>query len=142
MPAHFAKDDRAEWLDFLTHRGLPATQDAIDALARNRGTKWERQIMPDIGMVMRNLVVLKRLAFLLGEPLYVLGDDAKDYFNHLLNAAEELHKVNTIFLNDGDVELPEHATEAGSLTFISQRRMGFGLHPNSIIAQEFSEALN
>ena len=142
MPQHYLNDDRDEWHAFLKAHGLPPTQEAIDALARNRGTKWEKQHMPDIGMVMRNLIVLKRAAFLMGEPVYVLGDDAKDYFNHLLNAAEERHKVNTIFLNEGDVALPEHSTEAGSLTFISQKRMGFGLHPNSMIAQEFSEALN
>jgi hypothetical protein len=142
MPEHFHFDMRAEWAVFLAANGLPATQEAIDALPGNRGTKWERQQMPDIGMVMRNLVVLKRAAWLMGEPVYILGDDAKDYFNHLLNAAEERFKVNTVFLNEGDVAMPEFSTEGGSVTFISQKRMGFGLHPNSMIAQEFSEALN
>lgn len=142
MPQHYHQDERAEWRDFLQSRGLPASQEAVDALAFNRGTKWERQAMPDLSMVMRNLIVLKRVAYLLGEPVYVFGDDVKDYFNHLLNAAEEQWKVNTIFLNDGDVELPTVTAPGGSLTFIAQRRMGFGLHPNSMIAQEHSEAFN
>lgn len=30
----------------------------------------------------------------------------------------------------------------GTLVFVHEKRMGFGLHPNSIIAQDFSEALN
>ena len=39
--------------------------------------------------------MLKHAAYLMGEPIYVFGDDAKDYFNHVVNAAEELWKMNT-----------------------------------------------
>lgn len=78
----------------------------------------------------------------MSEPVYVFGDDAKDYFNHLVNAPEEEYKI-TIFLDAGDLlEEAVYVQDKGSITFISQRRMGFGLHPNSIIAQEWSEALN
>jgi len=90
---------------------------------------------------MRALVVLKRASHLLGEPVYVIGDDVKDYFNHLVHASEVLHLMNIVSLNAGDVADPAHVAPAGSVVFVNELRMGFGLHPNSIIAQEFSEAL-
>ena len=143
MPAHFtALAADAEWAAYLRARGLPATAEMELALQYNRGTKWERQRMPTLDKVGRDLAVLSRAALLLNEGIFVLGDDVKDYFSHLNNAAEELHKVNTIFLSEPDALDTLYSVEGGSLSFISQKQMGFGLHPNSIIAQEFSEVLN
>ena len=143
MPQHFLLDSRPEMLQYLGERGLPATVEQEARRKLNRNTKWERQRMPSLAMVARDLVVLKRAGMLMSEPVYVFGDDAKDYFNHLVNAPEEEYKINTIFLDAGDLlEEAVHVQDKGSITFISQRRMGFGLHPNSIIAQEWSEALN
>lgn len=86
---------------------------------------------------------MKRAAFVMHEPVYLFGDDVKDYFNHFVHAAEVLHLMNTIFLDDGDMEEEALFTQPeGSIVFVHEKRMGFGLHPNSIIAQDFSEALN
>ena len=141
FPQHFAADTRPEWLDYLAKRHLPPTAEMVAAVAANRGTKWERQRMPTLAQAMRALVVLSRAAHLLGESIYVVGDDVKDYFNHLTHASEELYKMNIVFINSGDVDDPEFSAPKGSLVFINEKRMGFGLHPNSMIAQEFSEVL-
>ena len=141
FPQHFALDYRPEWLDYLRRRQLPATAEQHAAVLANRGTKWERQRMPTLSDAMRALVVLKRAAFLLQEPIYVIGDDVKDFFNHLVHASEDLHKMNTIFLDAQDLDHAEFETAEGALVFIHGKRMGFGIHPNSMIAQEFSEVL-
>lgn len=77
------------------------------------------------------------------EPVYFFGDDVKDFSNHFVHAAEVHHLMDTIFLDNGDLEqATQYGHEKGSLVFVHERRMGFGLHPNSIVAQDFSEALN
>ena len=47
---------------------------------------------------------MRRDSHVLGEPLYIVTDDAKDYFPQLGYAPEELHKFNTVFLRSA-VEL-------------------------------------
>ena len=145
MPQHFLSDTRPQMIDWLQGRGLPASQQQIDELSlpQRRGTKWERQVMPTLRMLMRDLVVLRRAAHLLGEPVYLFGDDFKDWFNHVVNAAEELAKHNVIWIADpGDLDTPSAVrNNAGEMLFISEERMGFGVHPNSGIAQELAEAL-
>ena len=143
MPQHYVDDRRPEWLAYLVARRLPATPAMIAAAVANRGSKWPAQYMPDLGDVMRILTVLKNAAHRMGESIYIFGDDVKDYFNHLVNAAEERWKINTIFL-DGGAHLDEAtfaAHDGSTLAFVHERRMGFGLHPNSNIAQEFSDTL-
>ena len=81
---------------------------------------------------------------MLGEPVYVIGDDFKDYFNQLAMAPSELHKVGTVFLAEaGDLPLSggEPAEGTDQLVFVSERRLGFGTHGASNIAQRFSDAL-
>ena len=96
--------------------------------------------MPNVGHIMNDLTVLKRAAFLMGEPVYLLGDDFKDYFNQLESAPEELWKSGIAFLREDDALDTQYAP--GTAVFVSERRMGFGLHPNSNVAQQLSEALN
>lgn len=140
---HFATDTRPEWLSYLRLRGLPATPEQHAAVVCNRGTKWHRQRMPRLAHAMRSLAVLRRAAHLMGEPVYLFGDDVKDYFNHFVHAAEIKHHVNTVFLDAGDLQDPPLYREAGNtLVFVHEKRMGFGLHAYSIIAQDFSDALN
>ena len=147
FPQHYASDHREDWLQYLAHRKLPPTAEMVEALNHpaSRGTKWHRQRMPGLSDAMRCLVVLKRAAHLTRDAIYVIGDDVKDYFNHLVNAAEDLWMMNTIFLNEDDianhVDQPAYASKHGSLVFVHEKRMGFGLHPNSNIAQDLSEAL-
>ena len=143
FPLHYAQDDRPEWLHYLDARGLPATPEMDAAVVANRGTKWLRQRMPTLSDAARSLLVLKRAAHLMGEPVYLFGDDVKDYFNHLVHASEVLPLMNTIFLDADDLaDEPQYTTDAGSLVFVHEKRMGFGLHPWSIVAQELSEAIN
>lgn len=144
LPRHFATDQRPEWLSYLRSRNLPATEAQHAAVASNRGTKWHPQRMPRLSHAMRSLLVLKRAAYLMQEPVYLFGDDVKDYFNHFTHASEVLHHMNTIFLDTENTpaSLQRYSHSSGSLVFVHERRMGFGLHPNSIVAQDFSEALN
>ena len=145
MPQHFLSDARPQMTEWLRGRGLPASQEQIDELSLpwRRGTKWERQVMPSLRMLMRDLVVLRRAAHVLDEPVYLFGDDIKDWFNHMVNAAEELAKHNVIWVADPhDLDTPSVIhNSAGEMLFISEQRMGFGVHPNSGLAQELAEAL-
>ena len=136
FPQHYAQDERPEWLEYLRQRRLPATAEMVAAAAANRGSKWAKQYMPDLTGIMKAMMVLKHAAQRMGESLYIFGDDAKDYFNHLANAAEELWKLNTIFLDGGEhLEEAIHLAHDGSkVAFIQERRMGFGLHGRGVAA--------
>jgi hypothetical protein len=145
VPRHFLADNRDEMSTYLQARNLPPAPDDIARLALNRHTKWPRKRMPTIDHVMRDLVVLRRAAHLLGEPVYIFGDGVKEYFNHLENAPKNIWKSVITFLGDAsDVEARVRHSVGVELDtiFVSERRMGFGLHPNSKVAQQFSEALN
>lgn len=143
FPRHYAEDNRSQWTPYLLARDLPATAEQHSEILRNRGTKWHRQHMPRLEHVMKSLSILKRAAYLMQEPFYLFGDDVKDYINHFVHAAEVKHLMNTILLDTGDLEeSTQYNHEKGSLVFVHEKRMGFGLHPNSIVAQDFSEALN
>jgi hypothetical protein len=145
VPRYFLADGRADMVEYLRNRSLPLTAAAIEALTHNRNTKWPLQRMPTISHVMADLTILRRAAHLLGEPVYIFGDDIKDYFNHLDNAPEELWKCVISFLGDAQDELhrvrPSPASQPDAI-FVSERRMGFGLHLNSNVAQQLSEAIN
>lgn len=84
FPHHYQADTRPEWLDYLRMRKLPATEEDHAFVAANRGTKWMRQRMPRLSHAARSLVVLQHAGYLMGEPVYVFGDDIKDYFNHFM----------------------------------------------------------
>jgi hypothetical protein len=106
-------------------------------------------------MVMRDLSILLRAGRVLREPVYLFGNDIKEYFNHFANAPEELWKTGTTFLGR-DVDFmdrsergattpppPAYRDEHGNhLLFVAENRMGFRLSPNSNIAQQFSEVIN
>ena len=142
IPRHFLSDSRPEMLSYLASRRLPPTPQMLADMAWSHGSMWPLQRMPTIAMVMRDLTVLKRAAFLLDEPIYVFGDDVKHFFNHFPAAPEELWKSSVVFIDSSGVE--ELCPEESSLPplFVSELRMGFGLHPNTNVAQQFAEALN
>ena len=84
--------------------------------------------MPTISMVMHDLAVLRHAAQVLGEPLYLFGDDVSDYFNHFALAPEDWWKCGVVFLGDAALDhLPDAPTsvdENGNfLIFVSERRM-------------------
>eukprot|EP00965_Chrysotila_dentata_P083111 2741442-Pleurochrysis_carterae.AAC.1 len=87
---------------------------------------------------MRDLCVLRAAAYALKQPVYVFGDDAADYFNQLAMAPEEYWKLNIVFIRDTELlETPaDHVDSHGNaLFFVSERRLGFGTHPASNVAQ-------
>ena len=147
LPKHFLLDRRPVMLEWLQARGLwptPTTSDTSQS-------KWPKETKPRLRQLLRDLAILKRAAQFLGEPVYIIGDDFKDYFNQLAMAESELHKLGIVFLREGD----EHdglldgvtgspfvpVVDSGQLVFISERRLGFGTHGASNIAQRFSDAL-
>eukprot|EP00965_Chrysotila_dentata_P111170 3674487-Pleurochrysis_carterae.AAC.1 len=59
-------------------------------------------------------------------------------------APEEWWKLNIVFIKEDEVlrTQPQHRDQAGNtLFFVSERRLGFGTHPASNIAQRFSDAI-
>ena len=148
VPQHFLEDQRPEWVEWMASRGLPPTPDQIEALKWTRGTKWQRQHMPDLRGVANDFAVLRRAGKLLNMPVYLFGDDVKDFFNHCENAPSELPLMNIVFLGEdddlkADARQRAYSDNAGNtLIMINERRMGFGIHPNSGIAQELSESID
>ena len=147
VPEHYWRDTRLEFRKWMASRHLPPSAEDLAALELTRGSKWGVQHMPDMRMLSSNLAVLAHAARLLGEPLYLFGNDIKDFFNHLENSPSELPLMNIVFLSESDDLTPEQFTRAfkkdgEALVFVSERRMGFGIHPNSGIAQELSEAID
>lgn len=147
LPQHYATDLRPEFLAWMQSRHLPPTPEDLAALESNRGTKWGQQYMPNLRTLASNLAVLKAAAVRLQMPLYIFGNDIKDFFNHLENAPSELPLMNLIYLGaDDDLAATDQLRAFGKdgehLVFVSERRMGFGIHPNSGIAQELSESID
>ena len=139
LPRHFAMDRRPAFLDWLAARGLPRdlVNEPLGSRPNEQSTsKWPKERKPMLAEFMRDLAILRRAAELLNLPIYVMGDDAKDYFNQLAMSSSELHKLNIVFLRD---QLDDHA--GPSLQFISELRLGFGTHGASNLAQRFSDAL-
>eukprot|EP00965_Chrysotila_dentata_P150605 4975404-Pleurochrysis_carterae.AAC.1 len=98
---------------------------------------------PTLSDAMRDLCVLKAAAVALNQPLYIFGDDAADYFNQLAMAPEEWWKLNIVFIHEEELlSAPlQHTDGVNALFFVSERRLGFGTHPASNIAQRFSDAI-
>ena len=147
IPQHYAMDSRPEMLEWMASRGLPPSQEQLDAAASNHGTKWGKMYMPTLKMVMTDLAVLSRAARRLNLPIYILGNDVKDYFNHLENAVSELPLMNIAWIDSGQLEADARRRaysdgQGNRLVFVSERRMGFGIHPNAAIAQELSESID
>eukprot|EP00965_Chrysotila_dentata_P008280 270685-Pleurochrysis_carterae.AAC.1 len=81
---------------------------------------------------MHDLSILCAAAKLLGEPVYLFGDDTADYFNQLAMAPEDWWKLGIVFFQDEE-QLRTAAThkdnKGNTLFFVSERRLGFGTHP-------------
>lgn len=114
IPQHFLADSRPEFVNWLQQlplwptyaalrAGLPLEQATEDEVGR-RFTKWPREVKPTIAELLRMLAMLSRAANALNEPLYVFGDDIKDYFNQLAIATTDLWKLGIIFLSQTDDE--------------------------------------
>ncbi len=85
-------------------------------------SKWLKEVKPFLWQIFQDLAILRRGAHILGEPIYIFNDDAKDYFNQLAIAECDLHKLGIVFLDSADRTAPS----AAELVFVSERRLGFG----------------
>ena len=133
MPAWYKFRHDAPWQKYLRERALH------EPLEWGTPSQRPPEIKPTLKAVMRDLSILLAAARHLDEPIYVFGDDAKDYFNQLAIASEDWWKLGVVFIHADDVAAPRPAHER--LFFVSERRLGFGARPSSNIAQRFSEAL-
>ena len=139
MPQHFLADRRPEFRRWLAARGLPAPAPP-PAETTIRFSKWPKERKPQLAWAMRDAAVLRRAAEVLRQFIYSFGDDVKDYFNQLAMASCELHKLGIVFLSQqGDFE--GAATDRFPLTFVTEKRLGFGTHGASNLAQRFSDAM-
>ena len=138
VPKHFLGDKRPEMQQWLAERGLPRPSH----LAPPPGhSKWPKEVKPTVAQLMHDIAILKRAAQVLNEPIYVFGDDVSDFFNLLPMAACELHKLNIVFLATAeDLPAVEPDVQPQPL-FISEKRLGFGTHGASNVAQRFSESI-
>ena len=141
VPRYFADDPRPAMASWLAARGLPASPHAELGARR---TKWPKELKPRLNDVMRDMAVLRRAAHVLGEPIYIFGDDVKDYFNQLAMAPSELWKLGVVFLRQGESLEPPPRYAAGvgdaRLIFVSEKRLGFGTHGASNLCQRWANA--
>jgi hypothetical protein len=145
VPRHFLADSRDERClpvyELATCRPPPMTSRALRSIATPSGLGSECQQYTTLCVTLSSSVAPRTSS----ASRCIFDDDVKDYFNHLENAPEELWKSVITFLGDAwDVEArvrPSVGVEPDTI-FVSERRMGFGLHPNANVAQQFSEALN
>ena len=170
MPRHFLADARPEFREWLTRRGLPAARD-VHADDGERASKWPKERKPTLTAVARSLSLLCAAAAFISSThaspvaTYVVGDDFRDHFNQLAMAPSELHKLGVVFLARTATEARDASAPAPGadptatddfknlfyqqtwlggqepLNFISEKRLGFGTHGASNIAQRFSDAL-
>ena len=136
MPQYFLSDKRPEFVSWLAARGLPRPADE-PPLAPTE-SKWPRERKPALALIMRDLAILRRAAEALDLPIYVFSDDIATFFSQFCLASSELWKSGIHFINLAD------SSAAGSSppsVFVSEKRLGFGMHGASNVAQRFSDAL-
>ena len=133
VPEWFRHRHDPPWLKYMQEREL------ADPLEWGMPSRRPQEVKPTLTMVMRDMTILLAAARSLEEPVYIFGDDAKDYFNQLAIASEDWWKMGVVFIHADDIAAPRSAGER--IFFVSERRLGFGARPSSNIAQRFSEAL-
>ena len=146
IPRYFLLDRRPEFIEWLRRRDL---LDRVEALRRGEHlpllpdrvkSKWGKEVKPTVETAMQAIAVLARAAHVLGEPLFLFGDGAKDFFNQFGMAAPELWKLNIVFLRKPE-DFKDIPSNKPSLVFVSEKRLGFGTHGASNIAQRAGDAL-
>ena len=144
-PAVSSDIARGEWLDAVSTILGSIGDDSYCWIRQQwgdvsqRSTKWVKEVKPTLAGLAEIITVLRRAAHFLGQPIYIWTDDLKDMFNQLGLATSELWKQGAVFLHQpGD--LPEVDLGPGALVFISERRLGFGTHGASNIAQRWDDA--
>ena len=129
IPTHLKIDNRKSIQEYLLKRGLPPSIEDINKINSPPYSKWGNQTMPDIKRVARQLLISRQAGAELDMPVFILGDDFKDFFMNLRHRPEELWKTNMVLQISGQTK------------FVNEKVMGFGVHPNSKIAQELAELI-
>ena len=139
MTQHFPRHFHDRLNEPLFRAWLEA-KDLLEEAGREVPSVHPHEFKPTLTQVMNDLAILLAASRLLDEPIYVFGDDAKDYFNQLAIASEDWWKLGVVFLAPeapGDLPAPGR----NRIFFVSERRLGFGAKLSSNAAQRFSEAL-
>ena len=95
------------------------------------GAKFPHELKPTPACLRAMMLVLSSSANFLNEPVFLITDDAANFFNQFALAPEEYWKFVTL-LRDED---------SGSAKFMAEYCMGFGVRPASNIAQRFANML-
>ena len=140
MPRHYQHDVRPIFRDWLAARGLP--RPASEPPLRATESKWPKEIKPLLIQVLRDLAILRRAAEVLSEPIYVASDDIADFFSQLGLSTPTLPLMNIHFISLDDMlaaagEQPQRPKPV----FVQEKRLGFGTHGASNVAQRFSDAI-
>ena len=136
LPRHFQADVRTSFKNWLASRGLPRPEDEAPLPAGK--SKWPKETKPLLLHVLRDIAILRRAAEVLSEPIYIFSDDCASYFNQLSYSATELPKSGIYFLNVTE-STTDHSRPGA--VYVSEERLGFGMHGASNIAQRFSDAI-
>ena len=136
MTQHFPRPFHDRLSEPLFRAWLEA-KDLLEEAGREVPSVHPHEFKPTLTQVMNDLAILLAASRLLDEPIYVFGDDAKDYFNQLAIASEDWWKLGVVFLAPkapGDLPAPGR----NRIFFVSERRLA---KLSSNVAQRFSEAL-
>ena len=96
-------------------------------------TRWPPEVKVRNEDQLHNMAVLGHAGSVLGQPVFVLTADAKDFFNQLRLAAWAIHHVGLLWL-------PLDMTHE-SFSFVAEHTLGFGITMASNIAQRFANGL-
>ena len=152
MPQHYMSRvidgtpaQRTSYASWLSSKGLPpSARYSNSARAEQlKVLKYPLEVKPLVGSLVQDLAPLRHAASVLGEPLYIFNDDAKDFFNQLKLSREDYHKLCVAWL-DLDFDSAETARPPGSsppLRIIAERVLGFGCASATNVAQRFAESL-
>ena len=100
-----------------------------------------KEVKPTSGCLMAMLLALVSSAQFLDEPVFILTDDAANYFNQFALAPSEYWKFVTL-LKNAKADTLGTATRLAeypwSASFMAEYCMGFGTRPSSNVAQRFA----
>ena len=121
----------------------PSPPQGPDGTEAARGApKWQAQeVKPRVADVMYDGTVLRHAGRILHEPLLGFVDDFARFFNQIPLHPSEQWLVNHVWPSKrGSLKRGEVGTGAqGTLGFVSEKRLGFGLTISSNVGQRFAD---
>ena len=73
MPRFFIQDTRTSFQAWLAARGLPRPPEEVPL--RPSESKWPREQKPMLTDILRDLAILRRIAEILRQPIYIFSDE-------------------------------------------------------------------